>query len=122
MKVEDIEDDRFKIFHSYLYSFSLEKLYILVNLELFAFLYCHYYRHVVLDQKRIEKKKSMKKHASSYTEAANLVLKLSQKTLAQTLNRYRNNKKFTEYVKTVEEFINIPQKPQAPITPGHLKT
>jgi hypothetical protein len=62
MKVEDIEDERFKIFHSYLYSFSLEKLYILVNLELFAFFYCYYYQHVILDQKRIEKKKSMKKH------------------------------------------------------------
>eukprot|EP00347_Sterkiella_histriomuscorum_P021751 403332891 len=110
MKVEDIEDERFKIFHSYLYSFSLEKLYILVNLELFAFFYCYYYQHVVLEQKRIEKKKSMKKHSQAYTDAANLVLRLSQKTLKESLVRYQNVPKKQKYVEQLQEFINLPEK------------
>ena len=66
----------FKTIHSYLYSFSLEKLNNLVNLKYFAFFYCHYFKEGIIGEQRIEKKETMSKHFESYTEACNLILTL----------------------------------------------
>ena len=38
----------FKTIHSYLYSFSLEKLNNLVNLKYFAFFFCHYFKDGIM--------------------------------------------------------------------------
>ena len=46
----------FKTIHSYLYSFSLEKLNNLVNLKYFAFFYCHYFKEGIVEGQRIERK------------------------------------------------------------------
>ena len=66
----------FKTVHSYLYSFSLEKLNNLVNLKYFAFFYCHYFKEGIVAGKRLERKETMRKHLTSYTEACNLILHL----------------------------------------------
>ena len=52
----EIRNISFKTIHSYLYSFSLEKLNNLVNLKYFAFFYCHYFKDGILAGQRIEKK------------------------------------------------------------------
>ena len=70
-----------ELVHSNLYSFSLEKLYSLVYLVNFSFLYCHYFKVSILNSGRIERKKSMSKHYGSYIEAYNLVLRLCKETL-----------------------------------------
>jgi len=75
----------FKTIHSYLYSFSLEKLNNLVNLKYFAFFYCHYFKDGILGGQRIERKQSMCKHFKSYTEAINLILALCQDTLKRSI-------------------------------------
>lgn len=75
----------FKTIHSYLYSFSLEKLNSLVNLKYFAFLFCIYFRDGIVKERRIENKDTMNKHFNSYTEACNLILKLCQYTLMRTV-------------------------------------
>jgi hypothetical protein len=77
----------FKTIHSYLYSFSLEKLNNLVNLKYFAFFFCHYFKDGVLAGGRLEKKASMLKHIKSYTEACNLILTLCQDTLRRSLDQ-----------------------------------
>jgi hypothetical protein len=71
----------FKTIHSYLYCFSLEKLNNLINLKYFAFFFCHYFKHGILDGNRLIRKPSIRKHLDSYTEAYNLILSLCQETL-----------------------------------------
>lgn len=46
-------DYRYLIFHTFLYSFSLEKLYVLVNLDLFALFYCFYFKKVIVEGRKI---------------------------------------------------------------------
>lgn len=75
----------FKQLHSYLYSFSLEKLHSLVNLKNFAFLYCHYYQEQIIHKNQVENKKSMQKHYTTYVEAFNLILRLCKETLKKAL-------------------------------------
>ena len=77
----------FKTIHSYLYSFSLEKLNNLVNLKYFAFFYCHYFKEGILVERRIENKQTMSKHYESYTEACNLILALCQETLKRSIHK-----------------------------------
>ena len=52
----------------------------------------------------------MKKHAQAYTEAANLVLKLSQNTLKQSLERYKDDNRYIKYIEQVNEFLNLSEK------------
>ena len=91
-KAEDeyIEGSRmsFKTVHSYLYSFSLEKLNNLVNLKYFAFFYCHYFKEGVLASHRIERKSTMRKHFTSYASACNLILRLCQDTLRRSIDMF----------------------------------
>lgn len=79
--VESTRSMSYKTIHTYLYSFSLEKLNNLINLKYFAFFFCHYFKHGILNGKRIERKLSMRRHMASYTEACNLILSLCQETL-----------------------------------------
>ena len=88
MSEEDYGDTgklSYKTVHSYLYSFSLEKLNHLVNLKYFALFFCHYFNEGILAGRRVERKQTMRKHYASYTAACNLILKLCQETLRKSM-------------------------------------
>eukprot|EP00347_Sterkiella_histriomuscorum_P020959 403335800 len=76
---------KYNILHTYMYSFSLEKLNMLVNLDFFAFFYVHYFQEKIVKQNRIQNKDSMKKHQEQYIDACNLILRLCQKSLSKKL-------------------------------------
>jgi len=88
MSEEDYGDTgklSYKTVHSYLYSFSLEKLNHLVSLKYFALFFCHYFNEGILAGRRVERKQTMRKHYASYTAACNLILKLCQETLRKSM-------------------------------------
>jgi hypothetical protein len=81
----------FKTIHSYLYSFSLEKLNNLVNIKYFAFFFCHYFKDRIVSGQGLERKSSMNKHLKSYTDACNLILVLCQDTLSRAIDNSNKN-------------------------------
>eukprot|EP00347_Sterkiella_histriomuscorum_P004335 403360838 len=83
--VYKIEDERVKFYHSSLYNFSLDKLYQMINEELFAFFYGRYFEIQVLQNNIIEQKSNMNSNFNAYVMAFNLLLRLSQKTLLELI-------------------------------------
>lgn len=78
--------DKLKIFHTYLYKFTLERLNCMVTYKYFALLYCYYFEREILREDRIQKNNTMIRCPDIYVAASNLLLKICKSTMQEALS------------------------------------
>ncbi|CDW82891.1 UNKNOWN [Stylonychia lemnae] len=116
IKMSMISDSKMKMLHESLYSFSLEKLYDLINTELYAYFFCYYFSKQVLTTDYIENKiynldDSVGSHYPAFVIAYNLLLQLSQLTLISAIKKIKENPKNIQYKVQMKNYIQLKTKP-----------
>mmetsp|Transcript_26370 Transcript_26370/g.25534 ORF Transcript_26370/g.25534 Transcript_26370/m.25534 type:complete len:89 (+) Transcript_26370:962-1228(+) len=66
---------KFHEIHSNFYYFSFIKLQQLIKLKHFAYIYCYYYKEVIVGQGRIKNKNAMQRKENDYLQACHYLLK-----------------------------------------------
>eukprot|EP00347_Sterkiella_histriomuscorum_P000372 403376117 len=99
---------KFKLVHSYLYSFSLDKLSDSINQFQFAYFFCNYYQiNVQPNDHTVFRNNQQPNQASAFRKTCDQLLQLCQRTILKFYNSLPKEEKFNGVLERLRSYLSI---------------